>query len=151
MAQAHDQVFPLLSQIAAFKGRHLAIPGELYAARLKLLDADRDIAGIKKRLAEARDDVKDSESEIALEVAALKEQFTNETARKAEAASRLKKSAGHQALIKAVAAVEDTLFQAEHTRRLRALDVEKLEDEQRALSRHTELTCAESLLVSVGR
>lgn len=166
MERGNELVFPLLSKITAFKEHHLQLPGKLYSARLALADVDRSIGMLKKRLGDAQGAVKDSENEVALEVAgatlaltpaelekgiAPKPAFTNETARKAEAQRRLKGQPAYQELVKAAAAIEDEIFQAEHARRLRTLDVEKLEDEQRALRAYTDLTGCETQLLSLAR
>jgi hypothetical protein len=165
MERDNGRFVPQLMQIAGFKARLLQLPDVLHKARLTLADSDRDIAGIKRRLTDAKDAVKDSEHEIAFEVAEAKlapaetdkpgtaprSAFPNETSRKTETQRRVRESPAHQVLVKAVDEVEAELFQAEHTRRLRALDVEKLEDEQRALQGHSDLTEAETMLLVAGR
>lgn len=143
--------FPQLAEIAAFKSRLLAQPDALYKARLTLADADRAIATIKRRVADAKGALQDCENEVAVEVAAQKDQFTNETLRKTETKRRLGASVGYQQLLKALGSIEAELLDAEVTRTRAALDVQRLEDEQRSIRTHADLTCAEVQLLVAGR
>jgi hypothetical protein len=151
MEQGNGRFVRELQRIGGFKMRLLEIPEALHTARRTLADADRTLAGLKKRVGEAKDNAKDSENELALEVAGLKTDFPNETARKTETQRRLKASAQHQALVKLVDVAETAVFTAEHERRLLELDVRKLEDEQRALQTYSDATVSESMLLAAGR
>lgn len=141
---------PYLQRIAGVMPRVLEIPDALHAARRAQVEDERTVSATRKRRDEAKEAVKDSENEVAIEVVADKA-FTNADGRKAEAQRRLRERPAHKALVAAVDKLDAELFDAEHALRLHTLDVKKLEDEQRALQTYSDFTLSQTALLTAGR
>jgi len=140
---------PQLTEIDAVKATLLKQPTELHGARLAAADAARDVAAAKKRLSEVEADYGDRLAEITAFVAAEKDAFPNETARKAEVRKRGKGDVELQRCEAAKRAHEDDVLKAEMRRTQADLDVRRLEDEYRAWrGRLDAIQCEVSLLVA---
>ena len=132
---------PTLDEIAALKTKAQTFPTSFYEARKALADA-------KTRVADIKGEIDEAENETMALVAGEtnggdKPKFTNEQARKAETARRLRADAQHQHHLGALRAAEAARLNAE-------LVLQRIEDEQRSHHRACELTVAEVNLLTAG-
>jgi hypothetical protein len=131
-----------LTEITTLKTRLLALPAKLADARL-VAETTR------VQVEQAKDAWKEAQAEVALLIAGetngdAKPKFSNEAARKAEATRRLVSEPAYVALAHAVSKAEAERIQA-------SIEVQRLEDEHRAVVAVKDLTVAEVDLLIHGR
>jgi hypothetical protein len=132
----------LLTQIAESKLRVLRLPEAVDSARRAHAEAEFNARALRDQLAEI-------EAEVLVFVQAEtkddgKPAFSNDAARKAEVRRRRSEKPTYQQIAR-------TLSAAEVQCRQLALDVERLEDEHRAIRIHADYTIAETQLLVAGR
>jgi hypothetical protein len=128
--------FDQLTQLARVKSALLKQPDELHTARSAAAERRRELKA-------ATSELKDVELEVTAMVNGDKA-FTNAEARKAEVTRRLRSHAGYQAAQQRAAAADVSVSNAE-------LDVQRLEDQQRAWRAYLDATAAEVALLVAGR
>jgi len=134
---------PMLTEISALKGKLLHVPDALLKARLALAEAQDRERDAGAAVAEAKAEVEYAVIN-AVDPTTGKSLHANEAARKAALAKALGEDAAYRAALK-----EAGLAQSERTQT--ALDVQRLEDEQRALRAVSDLVCQEVALLIAGR